>query len=116
MTVKLTTPRLRVVLGDPEDESTWTELHVQTIGRDVQATEELLGQLKRGTFSSSPIAAQAMLAYFASRRSGQVEPGMTWPQFQETYLEVSDVAADTDPADGDDAAGPTPRAAGPEFS
>lgn len=108
MGIKLSTPRVKVVLGDPDDPDTWEETEVQTIGRDLQAVEELLGQLKRGAFGANPIAAQAMAGYFAMRRTGRIDAGMTWPEFEASYLEVADVAAEP--------VGPTPPAPGPESS
>lgn len=108
MAITLSTPRLTIVLGDPERPESWEQLEVQTIGRDIQAAEELLGKLKRGTFGDNPITAQTMLAYFAARRSGLIPAGTTWPEFQELYLEVKQ-AETSEP-------GPTDSAAGPESS
>lgn len=107
MTVSLKSPRLRVVLGDPEDASSWDEHTIRVIGRDMQATEELLRQLKRGSLGENPITGQAMFAYFALRRTGAIPPGTTWADFQNTYLEVTE-------AESAEQVGPTSPAPGTE--
>jgi len=88
-TPRLQNPRLTIVLGDVEDESTWEEHQVQTLGRDWQAVEEQFGRRKWGPISSRNITAQAMLGYYALRRTGRIPAGFTWEDFEAAYLEVA---------------------------
>lgn len=109
MGVQLKSPLLRVVLGDVNDPDTWTEHEVRVLGRDMQATEELLAKLKRGALGENAITGQAMFAYFALRRVGAIEPGLSWAGFQDVYLEVTQAGEDA-------AVDPTGPAPGPGSS
>lgn len=109
MTIRLKSPRVRVVLGEVDDPATWTEHTVQCIGVDIAATERQLGLLKLGSLNQNQILGQAMFGYFAMRRLGLLPPGTSFADFEQAYIEV------TDPDDGPETeARPTPPAAGPE--
>lgn len=104
--IRLSTPRFRVVLGEADNPDTWQELTVQAIGRDLQAAETLFHRRKWGPASGQAIRFQAAAAFYALRRTGQVEG--EWEAFEAGYLEVSD-ADDSDDTvgDGGDMVGPT---------
>jgi hypothetical protein len=105
--IRLNTPRYRIVLGDPEDPATWTELFVQAIGRDLQHAETLFHRRRWGSPQHAAIKFQAASAYYALKRTGAVEG--EWEAFESEYLEVSDGDDTTrhdDDEDGDDV-GPT---------
>lgn len=90
--IKLTTPHYRVVFGDPEDPDTWTELDVQAITRDITAAETLWSQRHWGKMLDSPVKAMAVSAYFALRRTGQIEG--EWDSFEAAYIDIDQVGAD----------------------
>lgn len=69
--IMLRQPRMRVVLGDPEDESTWEEYEVQTIGSDQMRVEELFAQRKWGKPLEEPFRLNLSLGYFAMNRTGR---------------------------------------------
>lgn len=88
--IALSAPKLRVVLGDWDDESTWTELEVQTFQPDMVAAEELLKRNGIPTFNDSPITAQAAIAYFALKRRRH-DDAHAWDDFLARLLETSQV-------------------------
>ena len=90
--IKLTTPRYRVVFGDPEDPESWSEVEVQAITRDITAAESLWAQRHWGKMLESPVKAMAVSAYFALKRSGQIEGD--WDAFERAYIDIDQVAAD----------------------
>jgi hypothetical protein len=90
--IKLTTPHYRVVFGDPDDPETWTEVEVQSITRDITAAETLWGVKHWGKMLDSPVKAMAVSAYYALRRTGQIEGD--WDSFEAAYLDIDQVAAD----------------------
>lgn len=103
--VKLSTPRYRVILGDADDPATWAQLTVQAIGRDMMAAETLFHRRKWGTPSTAAIRFTAVSAYYALRRTGQIDG--EWEAFDAQCLEVTNADADDDAAEGDDGVGPT---------
>jgi hypothetical protein len=88
--IALSSPKLRVVFGNPEhDSATWEAVEVQTIGRDMQDAEELLARNNLGKLVDMPIAGSAAAAYYALRRTGK--RGGDWATFQNEYIEVQAV-------------------------
>lgn len=85
--VKLTTPRFRIVLGDPEESDSWVELTVQAIGVDMQMAEAQFKRHGWGAFTEQPLRYQALVAWFAARRRGLIAD--TYEEFEGSYLEVS---------------------------
>jgi hypothetical protein len=85
----LSSPKLRVIFGDPERTETWEGVEVQTIGRDMQDAEELLARNGLGKLVDVPIGGTAALAYYALRRTGR--RGGDWDKFQNEYIEVQTV-------------------------
>jgi hypothetical protein len=90
--IHLNSPRYRVVFGDPEDETTWTEVEVQAITRDLQQAESLFVRHKWGKPADQPFRLTAASAYFALKRSGRIEG--TWDDFENGYLEVGVAGVD----------------------
>lgn len=89
MRYALSSPRLRVIFGDPEEPDTWEAVEVQTIGRDMQDAEELLARNKLGKLVDMPIAGSAAAAYYALKRTGKRTND--WAQFQREYIDISAV-------------------------
>lgn len=73
--IRLSSPRLRVVVGNPADESTWQEMRVQSINRDQLEAEKELLDGKRGAFTDHPILVLTAIAYAALRRTGKLTAG-----------------------------------------
>lgn len=95
-TVTLSSPQLRVVLGNPADPDTWAEVEVQTMTRDLAAAETLFGQRKWGKVADHSIKFLAAAAYYALRRTGQVDG--SWDDFDASWIEVTEVeATESDP-------------------
>lgn len=90
--------RFTVILGDPEDESTWESHEVQSIGRDMSAVEVDFSR-RNWKVSERPVTAQAMLGYYAMRRTGRIPADFSWSDFEAAYLEVAnaDEAEDVTP-------------------
>jgi hypothetical protein len=99
--ITLNSPKYRVVLGDPADPATWSEHEVQAITRDIQNAEALFVRHKWGNPANQPIKITAVAAFYALVRSGQIDAGTSWPQFEANYLEVSEAGSEqvgpTDP-------------------
>jgi hypothetical protein len=97
-TITLSSPRYRVVVGDWDDETTWRELEVQSLGRDLQMAESLFARHKDwGRPTENAIKLQAVAAFYALRRTGQVDG--SWDAFESAYLEVTEA--------GQEVVGPT---------
>lgn len=90
--ITLKSPRYRVVLGDPDDPESWQELEVQALTRDLQMAEGLFARHKWGKPMDQAIKMTAVSAYYALRRTGQIDG--SWESFEQTYLEVSEVDVD----------------------
>jgi hypothetical protein len=92
--ITLKSPRYRVVLGDVDDPDTWTELEVQAITPDLTRAEEVFARRKWGRPGDSAIKVTVLSAYFALLRSGLIERGTSWEDFEGSYLEVGEVGVD----------------------
>jgi hypothetical protein len=96
--IKLSTPHYRVVFGDPDDPESWTELDVQAITRDITAAETMWGVQHWGKMLDSPVKAMAVSAYFALKRTGQIEGD--WASFEAAYIDIGQIGVDdVDPTD-----------------
>lgn len=93
--IRLNSPRYRVVVGDPENPDTWTELEVQAITPDLTAAESLFIRHKWGKPIESPLKLTAVSAYYALKRTGQIEG--SWDQFEAGYIEVGEAGSDAIP-------------------
>ena len=93
--VTLTSPRYRVVLGDPDDEATWQEVEVQALTRDIQHAEQMFVQRRWGKPADQPVKITAVAAYCALLRKGLISG--TWEEFEQSYLEVGEAGSDEIP-------------------
>jgi len=91
-TVHLSSPRLRVVLGDPDDPATWKTEEVQTIGRDTVATETLFGVQKIGRTIDHPVRSLVAMGYYALVRTGKYQG--PFDQFERDYIELQPLGND----------------------
>lgn len=82
----LTAYRFKVVLGDPEDDATWTEFNVTAFGRDIQQVERLFADRKWGTTTDRPVTAATAAAYYALTRGGKFAG--SFDDFENAYIEV----------------------------
>ena len=89
MSIALSSPRLRVIFGDPEEPDTWDIIEVQTIGRDMQDAEELLARNQLGKLVDMPITGSAAAAYYALKRTGK--RAGDWAKFQSEYIDIASV-------------------------
>ena len=87
----LSSPKLRVIFGDPERSETWEDVEVQSIGKDIQDAEELLARNQLGKLVDVPISGTAAIAYYALRRTGRRNGD--WAKFQNEYIEIQTVDA-----------------------
>lgn len=85
-TPKLTTFRFRVWMGDPDKPD---EFIIHGVGRDVQKTEEFFADKGWGQTTTRPMAAAAVTAFFALKRSARFAG--TWEEFENQYLSVEPV-------------------------
>lgn len=92
--IALKSPRLVVVLGNPDDESTWTEVPVQTIGSDMERVEAYYAKAKR-PLQEYPIESQRMLGYFALRRSGRIAPDVSPDDYAAGHIETMGAGVET---------------------
>jgi hypothetical protein len=83
---RFTRHRFTVVLGDPDDDATVSEIPVIAIGADVQRVETLFSDRGWGDMAKRPIASASALAYFALHRAGGFDG--TFDDFQSAYIEV----------------------------
>ena len=88
--LQLTSPRLRVILGDPENPESWTSEEVQTIGRDTVHTETLFGVQKIGRTVDHPVRSLTAMAYYAMVRTGKFSG--PFDAFEEAYVEIVPLA------------------------
>lgn len=102
--VKLSSPRYRVVLGDPADPASWAEFDVQSMTRDIAAAEALFARHKWGKTIDSPIKLTEACAFYALTRSGEISG--SWEAFDARFIEVAQVEGDAvDPTPPDLEAG-----------
>jgi hypothetical protein len=85
--IRLSTAKIRVVLGDVDDPSGWRELTVQTILRDQTFAETELARSKRGPLGDHSILAVEMTAFFGLKRTGQIQSG-TFADFEAGCLDL----------------------------
>lgn len=98
--IKLSSPRYRVVLGDAENPDTWQALEVQAITPDLAAAEALFVRHKWGKPAESAIKLTSVAAYYALKRTGQIDG--SWEDFAAAYLEVGEAGVDViSPTDRD---------------
>jgi hypothetical protein len=91
--IKLSSPRYRVILGDPEDPDTWAELEVQSITRDIASAETLFANHKSwGKPLDSAIKLTAVSSFYALIRTGQITG--SWDAFESTLIEVTQAGVD----------------------
>jgi hypothetical protein len=110
MSIALSSPKLRVVFGNPEhDAETWEAVEVQTIGRDMSDAEELLARNGLGKLTDLPINGAVATAYYALKRTGK--RAGDWAAFQDEYIEVTPVDGQViaDPTRTAPESGPLPR-------
>jgi hypothetical protein len=103
VTVKLSTPRLRVVLD--EDATEADVLTVQTTNVDLVLAERTGRRHKWGPISESPLAYQTFLAWAALRRRGLIADAVTFEAFESEAVSISAVD-DDDEADPGTPTGP----------
>jgi hypothetical protein len=88
--VRLVAPRVQVIRegADP--------LEVQTDNRDLLAWEATRVRHKWPKFDESPFRWMTFLAWSAARRSGALENGTTYEQWEQSVLSVRDTSSDED--------------------
>lgn len=106
--MKLTTPRLRVMLGD----GTVTE--VQATNADLVRWDFTRAKHKWPTLREAPFLWQTFVAWSALRRTKGPGGDMTWEAFSDSAQAVEDLT-DPDPQ-GADAVDPTSPGAEPDSS
>jgi hypothetical protein len=94
VTVKLSTPRLGVILDEDADEV----LEVQTTNADLILAERTGRRHKWGPISESPITYQTFLAWAALRRRGMIPESVTYETFEQTTASVSSIDDDDEEA------------------
>lgn len=73
--IRLNSPRVRVVLGDPDDPGSWQEHEVQTIHKDMVMAETEMATSKRGATTEHQMLTLTIAAYMALRRTGRIQAG-----------------------------------------
>lgn len=91
--LKLRNPRFRVILGNPDDESSWNAIDVQTIGADFQRVESHMQTHKLGSMQDMPLTGTALAAYYALCRAGRFDG--EFDAFESAYLEIQTVSEQT---------------------
>lgn len=105
MTVRLGTPRIRVVVSADADEA----VIVQTIGADMVAAESVARKHKWGPVSDSPVTYLTFLAWSALRRDHRLDEAVTFDQFAKTIGSIEDAPEQ----EGEDTDAGTPTPPGP---
>ena len=96
-TVRLETPRVRVVMDDGR------ELIVQVRNPDYIVWDRTASKHGWPKMADAPLTWLTFVAWAALRREGQINGEMTWEAFSETHAwAVSTVKADGTPTDDDD--------------
>ena len=86
--IELSSPRLRVVMGDVELPDTWEEIIVQTVGRDRSRAEQMIAWSKWGKIDEGNIfRLQELMGWYALTRSRRI-PEMEFDTFLDAYLEI----------------------------
>lgn len=87
--IVLSSPKLRVVIGDPADASTWRQYVVQTVNKDHLRAEAQLAA-RKGDVTSEPIHMLTAAAFHALKRSGQLQQG-NYAVFEEGCIDIDTV-------------------------
>lgn len=104
--VKLSTPRLRVILGDD------SELIVQATNADLVKFDMTRSRQKWPAATEAPFLWLTFIAWHALRRTGGIPQTTTYEQFSDSTQEIANLSDDESTADADrDAVGPTPQGA-----
>lgn len=90
--LKLSSPRLLVILGNPDDPDSWSSVEVQTIGRDTTAAETLFGVKKFGRTMDHPVLSLTAIAYYGLLRTGRFQG--SWEDFESAYVEIQPLGMD----------------------
>lgn len=98
--VRLTTPRLRIVLGDD------SEVTVQATNADLVRWDVTRAKHKWPAIKEAPFLWLTFVAWAALRRTKTVPDTVTYESFQETAQSIEDV---TDPVGGADDVDPMSR-------
>jgi hypothetical protein len=94
-TVKLSTPRLRVVLHEDDNDA----IDVQTINADLVLAELTGRKHKWGALAESPLTYSTFLAWAALRRRRLIDPAVTFEAFSTTCASIETVDDDDEEAD-----------------
>ena len=104
--VKLSTPRLRIVLGDD------SELVVQATNADLVKYDMTRARQKWPAAQDAPFLWLTFVAWHALRRTGGIPQTTTYEAFSESTQEITNLSDDESTADVDrDAVGPTRQGA-----
>jgi hypothetical protein len=101
MSVKLGTPRLRVVITEDSEEA----VMLQTIGADQVAAEVVARRHKWGKIEDSPMTWLSYMAWHGLRRKGFLDKAVTWEAFTAELGSIEDATPDDEDDEDDDAAG-----------
>lgn len=98
--LRLSSPRVQVIMGDPDDPASWQVHEVQTVGRDTVAAETLFGVQKLGRPVDHPVRSLVAMSYYAMLRTGRYQG--SFEAFEADYIEIApvgeDIATPTEPA------------------
>jgi len=92
MTVKLGTPRLRVVITEDADEA----VILQTTGSDQVAAEAVARRHKWGSIQESPMTWLSFMAWHGLQRKGLLDKAVTYEAFNATLGSIEDAPEDPD--------------------
>lgn len=97
--IKLSSPHYRVVLGDPNDETTWSETTIRTFSTDMMRAEQIMARAKENV-QSLPMRYGAICVWAALKRRGDVDS--PWEDFERSLVDLDQVgetvAVPTQPA------------------
>lgn len=93
---KLQSPRLVVILGNPEDPDSWQDVEVQTIGRDMEMVETRFARDKRSP-SDYPVSFQRWIGYYALKRTGAIEATLSPEDYELGLIETQTAGMSTVP-------------------
>lgn len=97
----------RVVLGDPDDESTWVEHVVRAMPMDLRRAEEQMRR-RKVKIGDAMVAVELMQTYYALQRTGALDAETSYDDFEAVLLDFA--PGGTEPVD------PTGPAPGPDSS
>lgn len=102
MTVKLSGPKLSILLNEDDPEP----IVVQTLTADMVAAERTARKHGWGAMKDSPMVMLAFLAWHAARRRKLIPQSLTYETFEADVADIADVS--DDPAVEDAPGSPTP--------